>query len=185
MRKLVAGLNMSLDGFCDHTAMGADDELHDHYTELLKNAGTLVYGRVTYQLMESYWPNLVKNPSGSRSDDEFALVIENIPKLVFSRTLKGVTWKNSRLAKGSLQEEIGELKKQPGKDILVGSPSLIAACTNLDLVDEFQICIHPTIVGRGLILFKDITDRKDLQLIKTRTFGCGAVVFYLQPAKEK
>src|SRR5882672_8144348 len=88
MRKLIAAMNMTLDGFCDHTAMIADDEIHQHYNELLSNAGTLIYGRITYQLMESYWPSVVKNPIGNKPTGEFAVLIDNISKIVFSRTLK-------------------------------------------------------------------------------------------------
>src|SRR4249920_4262752 len=119
MRKLIAAINMTLDGFCDHTAMIADEEIHQHYNELLSNAGTLIYGRITYQLMESYWPLVVKDPTGNKPMDEFAVLIDNIPKIVYSRTLKNVDWKNAKLAKGGLKEEVLELKQQEGKDIFV------------------------------------------------------------------
>lgn len=184
MRKLIAGINMTLDGFCDHTAMIADDEIHQHYSDLLSNAGTLIYGRITYQLMESYWPSVVKNPTGNKPTDDFAIAIDNISKIVFSRTLKNVEWKNTRLAKGSIKEEILELKQQPGKEILVGSPSLIAALTQLDLVDEYQLCFHPVIAGKGLPLFKNISNMKILKLIKTKTFGAGQILLYYEPAKK-
>src|SRR6187402_4011984 len=125
MRKVIAVMNMTLDGFCDHTVMIADDEIHQHYNELLKSGDTLLYGRITYQLMESYWPTVVKNPTGNKPIDEFGVLIDDISKIVFSRTLKNVEWKNSRVAKKGIKEEILDLKQQPGKDILVGSPSLI------------------------------------------------------------
>src|SRR5437868_2931071 len=114
MRKIVAAINMTLDGFCDHTAMIADDEIHQHYNELLKNAGTLLYGRITYQLMESYWPSLVKNPTGNKPMDEFAILIDNISKIVFSRTLKNVSCRNSELKNEIIKEDILELKQQTG-----------------------------------------------------------------------
>src|SRR5664279_4659689 len=97
MRKLIAAINMTLDGFCDHTAMIADEENHQHYNELLSNADTLIYGRITYQLMESYWPTVVNKPTGNKSMDEFAVLIDNISKIVYSRTLKNVSWKNTIL----------------------------------------------------------------------------------------
>ena len=181
MRKLIAGLNMSLDGFCDHTEGIADDELHQHYNDLLRDADTLIYGRITYQLMESHWPTVVKEPTGNKPMDEFALLIDNITKIVYSRTLKNVTWRNSVLKNEIFKEEIIDLKQQNGKNILVGSPSLIVALANLDLVDEFQICVQPFILGRGLPLFKNIANRIDLQLIKTKTFGSGSVVHYYEP----
>lgn len=175
---------MTLDGFCDHTAMIADDEIHEHYNEVLRGAGTLIYGRITYQLMESYWPMVVKNPTGVKAEDDFAVLIDDIPKIVFSRTLKGVEWKNSSLKKELIKEEMLELKRQKGKDILVGSPSLIVAFAQLGLVDEFQLGVQPIIAGGGLSLFKDIGDRIDLKLLRTKTFGCGAVFFYCEPAKK-
>jgi len=152
MRKLIATMNMTLDGFCDHTAMIADDEIHEHYNELLRNADTLIYGRTTYQLMESYWPAIVKNPTGNKPTDEFAVLIDNISKIVFSRTLKNVDWKNSTLKKEVIKEEILELKQQAGKPILAGSPSLIVALAQLDLIDEYQLNVQPTILGSGLPL---------------------------------
>ena len=183
MRKLIAVMNMTLDGFCDHTAMNADEEIHQHYSDLLRSAGAILYGRITYQLME-YWPPIVKNPTGNKSLDEFAVTIDNIPKIVFSRTLKNVEWKTARLAKRDLKEEVLELRQQAGKDILVGSPSLIVALSQLGLIDEYQLSIHPTVLGSGLPLFKNIKDRIDLKLLKTKTFGCGAVTHYYESIKK-
>jgi dihydrofolate reductase len=184
MRKLIAAMNMTLDGFCDHTAMTADDEIHQHYSDLISNAGTLIYGRITYQLMESYWPSVVESPTGNLATDEFAVSIDNISKIVFSRTLQNVDWKNTELKKELVKEEILELKQQAGKDILVGSPSLIIACAQLGLVDEYQLGVHPTVIGSGLTLFKNITDRIDLKLLKTKIFGCGAIILYYEPAQK-
>ncbi|MDP4220710.1 MAG: dihydrofolate reductase family protein [Bacteroidota bacterium] len=181
MRKLIAAINMTLDGFCDHTAVTPSDELHEHFNELLRSGDTLIYGRTTYQLMESYWPALVKDPSGNKSMDDFALLIENIQKIVYSRTLENVKWKNSILKHEISKEEILALKQQSGKHILVGSPSLFVAFTQLGLVDEYQLVVHPVILGNGLILFKNITDRFDLRLLKTKTFGSGAVALYYEP----
>lgn len=178
-------MNMTLDGYCDHTAGIADEELHQHYTNLLNNAGVLLYGRITYQLMEDFWPSLVKNPSGDKSMDDFAVAIQNVPKIVFSRTLSQVEWGNTNLAKSSLEEEVSALKQQAGADILVGSPSLIASLTRLNLFDEYQICVHPVIVGSGLPLFKNISERSVLQLVKTKTFGSGAILLYYQAAQNE
>lgn len=182
MRKLIAAMNMTLDGFCDHTAMSADDEIHQHYSDLIKNSGTLLYGRITFQLME-YWRSVVENPTGNKATDDFAAAIDNARKIVFSRTLESVDWKNTELKREIVKEEILDLKQKAGKDILVGSPSMIVAMAKLGLVDEYQLGVHPTIVGSGLPLFKDITDRIDLKLLKTKTFGCGAVFFYYDAKK--
>src|SRR6478672_13505173 len=116
MRKTIAAINMTLDGFCDHTGMIADDEIHQHYNELLSSADILLYGRITYQLMESYWPSVVQNPTGNKPMDEFAVLIDNIQKIVFSRTLKNVDpiiigWKNTQLKKEIVKEEILDLKQ--------------------------------------------------------------------------
>ena len=184
MRKLIAAMNMTLDGFCNHEAMSADEEIHQHYNELLSNADTLIYGRITYQLMESYWPSVVKNPTGNKPMDEFAVLIGNISKIVYSRTLQHVDWKNTTLKKKVIQEEILELKQQRSKNIVVGSPGLIIALTQLDLIDEYQLGVQPTVLGSGLPLFKNIRDRIDLKLLKTKTFGCGAVMLYYEPTKK-
>jgi dihydrofolate reductase len=184
MRKLIAAINMTLDGFCDHTAGIADDELHEHYNELLRSAGILLYGRITYQLMESYWPIVVKNPTGNKPTDEFALLIDKIPKIVFSHTLKNVEWKNAKLANRDIKEEVLGLKHQTGRSIFAGSPSLIVALMKLDLIDEYQLCVQPIVLGNGLPLFKNINDRINLNLIKTKTFGSGAVLLYFEPAKK-
>ena len=184
MRKLIAAMNMTLDGFCNHEAMSADEEIHQHYNELLSNADTLIYGRITYQLMESYWPSVVKNPTGNKPMDEFAVLIDNISKIVYSRTLQYVDWKNTTLKKEVIQEEILELKQQTSKNIVVGSPGLIVALTHLDLIDEYQLGVQPTVLGSGLPLCKNIRDRIDLKLLKTKTFGCGAVMLYYEPTKK-
>jgi dihydrofolate reductase len=181
MPKIIACINMTLDGYCDHTAVGADEETHQHYSDLVRSAGILFYGRITYQLMESYWPEVVKNPTGVRATDEFAKSIDDVPKIVFSRTLDKVVWRNSQLKHELIPAEILELKEQAEKDLYVGSPSMIVAFAKLDLIDEYQLCIHPVIVGSGLVLFKDITDRIELKLLRTKTFTRGAVVHYYEP----
>jgi dihydrofolate reductase len=184
MRKLTAAINMTLDGFCDHTAISPDEELHQHYADLLRDAGTVLYGRVTYQLME-FWRTLVENPSGEKSMDDFAIVMDNTPKIVFSHTLKNVDWKSAELANRDLAEEVSALKQQQGKDILVGSRSLIIQLMNLNLLDEFQLCVHPVVAGSGLSLFENINGRTVFKLLKTKTFKSGAVTLYYQPTNEK
>ena len=184
MRKLIAAINMTLDGFCDHTAGIPDDEIHQHYADLLSNADTILYGRITYQLME-YWRTLLENPSDEKSMNDFAIAIDKIPKIVFSHTLKDVEWDSARLSDQAIEEEVLELKQQSGKDILVGSRSLIIQLMKLNLLDEYQLCIHPVIAGTGLPLFENIKDRTVLKLIKTKTFSGGAVTLYYEPTNEK
>lgn len=174
---------MTLDGNCDHTAGIADAELHQHYADLLGNAGVVLYGRTTYQLME-YWKGLVANPSGQKDMDDFALVMDRTPKIVFSNTLKELDWDSAKLATKGLEEEVAALKQEPGKDICVGSRSLIIQLLNLHIVDELQLCIHPVIAGDGLQLFDNINDRTILKLITTKTFASGAIVLYYQPNQK-
>lgn len=182
MRKIIAAINMTLDGYCDHTAITPDEEIHQHYADLLKSADAILYGRITYQLME-FWRTLVTNPSGDKTMDEFAVVMDNTPKIVFSHTLKNVDWKSAKLANQTLEKEVLELKEKSGKDIFVGSRSLIIELMKLNLIDELQLCIHPVIAGKGLPLFENINDSTILKLIKTKTFNGGAVIHYYEPAK--
>jgi len=183
MRKLIASINMTLDGFCDHTAITPDEEMHQHYADLVRNAGVLLYGRVTYQLME-YWREVVQNPTGDRATDDFARAIDQTPKIVFSKTLNAVDWHSATLSTRTLEDEVQVLRQQPGNDAYVGSPGLIAQLTNLGLIDEFQIFLHPVIAGSGLPLFRDIHEQVMLRLIKTRTFAAGGVILYYEPARE-
>src|SRR6187431_1554783 len=180
MRKLIAAINMTVDGICDHTAGIPDEEIHQHYTELMGQGDAILYGRTTYQLME-YWRTLLENPSDEKSMNDFAFVMDKIPKIVFSHTLKNVEWESAKLANRDIEEEVLALKQQSGKDILVGSRSLIIQLIKLNLIDEFQLCIYPVIVGTGLPLFENIRDRTVLKLIKTKTFGGGAVTLYYKP----
>lgn len=184
MRKVIAAINMTLDGVCDHTVGLVDAELHQHYSELINNAGVILYGRTTYQLMQ-FWQTLLKNPSGEKSMDDFAISIDKIPKLVFSNTLKDTNWDSAKLSNRPLDEKVLELKDQSGKDILVGSRSLIIQLLNSNLIDEFQICIHPIIEGKGLPLFDQINNRKVFKLIKTKVLNSGVAVFYYEPTSEK
>ena len=183
MKKVIAAFNMTLDGVCDHTTGIADEELHQHYSELIDNGGVILYGRTTYQLMQ-FWQELLKKPSGEKSMDDFAISINKIPKLVFSNTLKDTGWDSAKLAGKSLVEEVLKLKQESKKDILVGSRSLIIQLLNSKLIDELQICIHPIIEGNGLLLFDQIKDKIALQLVKTKLLKSGAIVCYYELTHE-
>lgn len=188
MRKLIAGINMTLDGFCDHTVIIPDEEIHQHYAELLDNADVILYGRITYQLMQ-YWQTLLKNPSGEKSMDDFAIAIDKIQKIVFSHTLGDkehttIGWDSAILSNKSPEETVLELKQQAGRDILVGSRSLIIQLMKLNLIDEYQFCVHPVVAGSGLSLFENINHRTILKLIKTKTFGSGAISLYYEPLRQ-
>lgn len=178
---------MTIDGFCDHTAGLPDEEIHHHYKELLSNSDAILYGRITFQLMK-YWQTLVKNPSGDKTMDEFALAMDQIPKIVFSHTLKNAEWDSAQLSDQPPEAVVLELKHSSNdgrKDIFVGSRSLIIQLMKLNLIDEYQLCIHPVVARSGLPLFENINDRTVFKLIKTKTFGGGAVVLYYEPTNEK
>jgi dihydrofolate reductase len=183
MRKLIAAFNMTLDGFCDHTAGIPDEEIHQHYTGLLGQGDAILYGRTTYQLME-FWRTLLKNPSEEKSMNDFATAIDKIPKIVFSRTIKNVEWESARIAKRDLKDEVLELKQPSGKDIFVGSRSLSIQLIKLGLIDEFQLCVYPVVVGSGLPLFENIDYRTTFKLIKTKIFSGGAVILYYEPTNK-
>lgn len=183
MTKVIAAFNMTLDGVCDHTTGVASEELHQHYSDLVNNAGIVLYGRKTYELMQ-FWQTILQNPFGKKSMDDFAISINKTPKLVFSNNLKNTNWDTAKLSDSTLNEKVLELKQHSEKDILVGSRSLIIQLLNSNLIDEFQICIHPIIEGKGLRLFDQITDRIMLKLIKTKSLKSGATILYYEPTRE-
>lgn len=180
MGKIIAAFNMTLDRFCDHTAGIPDEEIHKHYTDLLNESDTILYGRITYQLME-YWRPYVNTPSGEKSMDDFAYAIDKIPKIVFSQSLKNIEWESAKLANEGLKEEVLKLKQQSGKPVLIGSRSLIIQLMKLNLIDEYQLCIYPVIVGSGMPLFENISNRHVLKLLKVKSFNGGSVILYYKP----
>lgn len=174
---------MTVDGICDHTAGIPDTELHEHYRELLGQGDAILYGRKTYELME-FWRSILENPSEQKSMNDFAIAIDRIPKIVFSQTLKNVDWKSATLSNRDLKEEVLQLKRQSGRDIFIGSRSLIIQLLKLNLIDELQLCIHPVVEGKGLPLFEGISNRIIFKLDKIKTFENGALILYYHPKKE-
>lgn len=180
MTKVIAAINMTLDGIFDHTAGLPDEEIHRHYTALLEQGGAILYGKTTYQLME-YWRTFLENPSKEKSMNDFASAIDKIPKIVFSHSLKNVDWKSATLANLDLREKLMELRQHLDKDIFIGSRSLILQLIKLNLIDELQICVYPVIAGSGVPLFEDLGCRTLFNLVNTKVFGSGAVILYYQP----
>lgn len=176
MRKVLAAFNMTIDGNCDHTIPNPDAEIHVHYTNLLKESGVVLYGRNTFELMK-YWQTFLSEPSKEKSMNDFAVTIDQIQKIVFSTTMDATGWESACLSYKPLQEKIMELKKLPGKDVLIGSRSLIIQLLNLNLIDELQLCIYPIIAGQGLQLFENIHHRIDLTHRWTKSFKSGAVIY--------
>jgi dihydrofolate reductase len=178
--KIIASINMTLDGYCDHTAIVPDDDVHNHYKNMLDKGGTILFGRITYQLME-FWLSILENPTDVQSMNDFAKSIDKIQKIVFSNTLKNVEWKSAILANRDLFDVVNELKVNSSKDIYIGSRSLIIQLMNRNVIDEYQICVHPVVVGSGLPLFDKIQNRTILKLTKTQTLKSGAVILYYEP----
>jgi dihydrofolate reductase len=128
-----------------------------------------------------YWQTLLKNPSGEKTADHFAIAIDRVTKIVFSNTLKNTDWDSAKLATQPLGELVRELKQQSGKDIFVGSRSLIMQLMELNLIDEYQLCIQPVVAGKGSHLFDNVKERAVLKLTKTKYFTNGAIILYYEP----
>ncbi|WXG42347.1 MAG: dihydrofolate reductase family protein [Candidatus Freyarchaeum deiterrae] len=191
MRKIIASEMVSLDGYFEGPNReidwhNVDEEFNQYAISILNTVDTILFGRVTYQLFESYWPAAATNPSTSKSDLEIAHQINNKTKIVFSKTLEKVEWKNAKLVKEVIPEEIAKMKQQPGKDMVIyGSGSIVSTFTQLGLIDEYLIIVNPVILGDGKPLFKDVKDRINLKLLKTKTFNSGNVLLVYKPAKIK
>jgi dihydrofolate reductase len=177
MRKVVFAINISTDGYCGHTDMIPDDEMHEYFTALLRNASLLLFGRITYQLMVPYWPDIARNQSEDKATNEFARVFDLLDKVVFSTTLKHVEGRNTRIVRANVAEEVVTLKQQPGKDIFVGGLSLASQLSDRGLIDEYHFVVHPVIAGKGPRLFETVKPQDKLQLdfIGSDTFQSGVV----------
>jgi dihydrofolate reductase len=176
MRKLIMQMNISLDGIADHQVAMADDELHDFAADRLEMTDILVFGRVTYQLMESYWPHARDDPEATESMLKFADKYNALPKIVFSRTLQKADWTNTRIIRDNLAEEVLKLKQQSGKNVSVGGISLSQELMRLGLIDEYLLLVQPVIWGKGKRLFENLNDKARFKLIDTKTFQSGVVV---------
>jgi dihydrofolate reductase len=177
MRKVVFAINSTADGYCDHTDMIADGELHGFFTGLLRNAGLLLFGRITYQLMVPYWPDVARSQSEAGATNEFARVFDSLDKVVFSTTLKHVEGNNARIVRANVAEEVLALKRQAGKDISVGSLSIASQLSDRGLIDEYYFVVHPVVVGKGPRLFDTVKprDRLELDFIDLKTLKSGVV----------
>jgi dihydrofolate reductase len=178
MRKLVFSMNVSLDGFADHEVALADDELHDFATDLLDTQEMVLFGRVTYQLFESYWPVAPEDPQATKSMVEFSRKINAMPKIVFSNTIPGASWNNTRLVRGDAVEEVKRLKEEDGKSLAVGGISLIQSCMNLGLIDEYWLLVQPLLWGKGKRLFAGVMGRHGQRLLEMTTFRSGVVILH-------
>lgn len=180
MRKVVFAINITTDGYCSHTDGIADEELHEYFTELLRHSGLLLSGRTTYQLMVPYWPEVARNQSGTGATNEFARVFDSLDKVVFSRTLKHVEDKNTRIVSANVAEEVLALKQQPGKDIFAGSLSIASQLSEHGLIDEYHFVVHPVVAGKGPRLFETVKPQNRLLLdfIGSKNFRSGVVALH-------
>ena len=187
MRKLFVFNLVTLDGYFegpnrDISWHNVDAEFNEYAVAMLASVDMLLFGRVTYDLMASYWPT----PDAVKNDPLVAEKMNSLPKIVFSRTLNKPGWNNARLVKENIEEEIKNMKKQPGKDMaLLGSGSILSEFTQRGLIDEYRIMVNPVVLGDGKPMFKGIKDRLKLELIQTRTFHNGNVLLYYQPAGKE
>ena len=184
MRNVIYAINVTLDGCFDHTSVMADDELHEHYTQLLREVDVQVFGRKTYQLMVPYWPDVLKDQSTTKADTEFARAFDSIKKIVFSRSLTSAEDGNTRIVRGNLRDEILKLKQEKGKNILVGGIDIPSQLIELGLVDEYRFVVQPIIAGEGRRLMAGVSlpEKLRLKLADSKTLKSGCVALrYLKP----
>lgn len=179
MRKVIYGINLTADGCCDHTKGNGTADIHEYFTDLMKDVDLIIYGRITYQLMVPYWPDVAKSQSGTKTENEFATTFNAIDKIVFSRSLDSVEG-NTRIIREHLAEEVLKLKQQPGKNISIGGVDLPSQLIALGLVDEFHIVVHPVIVGEGrrLLDHTNLQERLNLKLVDAKVLKSGSVALH-------
>jgi dihydrofolate reductase len=187
MRKLIVFNNITLDGYFtdkngDMSWAHRDDndaEWNAYAADNAQGGGLLLFGRITYELMASYWPT----PAALKTNPVVAQQMNNLQKIVFSRTLDQASWRNTKLVKGDIAAEVRKLKKEPGEGmVLMGSGSIVSQLTQERLIDEYQIVVNPLVLGKGRTMFDGIHDKLNLKLTKTRSFGNGNVVLCYEPA---
>jgi dihydrofolate reductase len=186
MRKVIMSNLMTLDGFMagpkgEIDWFVVDKEFDAYARELFDGVDTLLFGRVTYELMAGFWPT----PAAAAEDPFITEMMNSLPKVVFSTTLETAEWENTRLVRENPVEEVSRLKRQAGGDMMIfGSGTLVSALAPLGLIDEYRIVVNPVVLGSGKPLFREIGKRIDLKLLKTRTLGCGDVILYYRPVAK-
>ncbi|MEA2205222.1 MAG: hypothetical protein QOE77_1998 [Blastocatellia bacterium] len=181
MRPLRYSINVTLDGCCDHRVGIADEDLHRHAVENLNRADALLFGRVTYEMMEAAFR---PGETGARPDwmEPFARTIDAAKKYVVSSTLDRVDW-NAELVRGDLGQAVQQLKREPGKGLLTGGVTLPLALAELGLIDEYEFVVHPRLAGHGPTLFAGLSELIDLKLVSRLEFGSGAVAMRYEPRR--
>jgi dihydrofolate reductase len=186
MRLLRYSINVTLDGCCDHRAIVPDEDLHRHAAENIDQADALLFGRVTYEMMEAAWRPPMR--TGARPDwmepwmEPFARTIDAAKKYVVSSTLDRVDW-NAELVRGDLGKAVQQLKQQSGKGLFLGGVKLPLALAELGLIDEYELVVHPRLVGHGPTLFAGLSKPIDLKLVSRLELGSGAVAMRYEPRR--
>jgi dihydrofolate reductase len=177
MRNVIFAINITLDGCCDHTKGIADEEVHEHFTALMREVDLLAFGRKTYQLMVPFWPDVAKSHSQTKAMNDFADAFDSIKKIVFSQSLDSAEDKNTRIVRAKPQDEIRRLKQEPGKKILIGGVAIPSQLIELGLVDEYHFVVHPIVAGEGRRLLEGISLQEELQLklVESKLFKSGCV----------
>jgi len=190
MRNLIFFMHTSLDGFVagpngelDHLNM--DDEMFDFVATMTAKSDTALYGRITYEMMQSYWPAAGEHPNASKHDKEHSAWYNKVSKIVLSKTITEKGLHNTTVISDQLVENINEIKKQDGKNILIfGSPTASQSLLSHGLIDEFWLFVNPVLLGRGIPLFKDVIARTNLKLIETKTFSCGVIALHYETKRN-
>ena len=182
MRPLRYSINVTLDGCCDHRFGIADDELHRHAMENFERADALLFGRVIYEMMEAAWRPPATEVARPEWMEPFARAIDAKKKYVVSRTLQHVDW-NAELVHGDLRTAVQRLKSEPGKGLLTGGLTLPLALAELDLIDEYELIVHPRIVGHGPTLFAGLSKLVDLKLVDRQELGLGRLALTYEPRR--
>jgi dihydrofolate reductase len=177
MRNVIFAINITVDGCCDHTKQVADDETHEYFANLLREVDLLLFGRITYQLMVPFWPEVAKNQSMTKAENEFAQIFDSLNKVVFSRSLDRAEDKNTRIVRTNLRDEVLRLKQEDGKHILVGGVSIPSQLIELGLVDEYLFVVGPIVAGEGRRLLEGVSlpESSQLKLIESTIFKSGCV----------
>jgi dihydrofolate reductase len=178
MRNVIYGINISIDGACDHTLFNPDEEIYDYFTRQMHDVDLVVYGRKTYELMVPYWPDVAKEQSGTKAENEFAETLTSIDKIVFTRTLNSADG-NTRIIRENPEAEICKLKQQAGRKISIGGISLRSQLMAAGLIDEYYFVVHPIIAGEGKRLLEGIglldKIKIKLKLVDSKIFESGCV----------
>jgi dihydrofolate reductase len=186
MRKITSFMHVSLDGFVAGTKgemnwIKVDEEIFEYAGKMTDRSDTALYGRVTYEMMESYWPTAADKPNASKHDIQHSKWYKDVEKVVVSNSMKGRKIPNTRIVGEDLEAQIKELRHQPGNDIVIfGSPSASHSLMQLNLVDQFWLFINPVLLGAGVPLFKGIKERVNLKLVETKPFASGVVALHYQ-----